>query len=241
MLTVVLAAFVVAILASFAQAVTGFGFALVAVPLLALVTGVHTAVVSVTMLSAVLTVGASARYRRDVAWPIARTLTIAALIGMPLGLLALVWLDQRWLTIGVALLVIVFAAASLQKLPLKGGPGTTVGAGLLGGALLTSTGMNGPPLVAALQALDFTPRRFRATLQASFAAQDLLAVAGFAIVGQLSPTTVFVMLAGLLGIPVGWVIGDLVFTRLAQGGFRLVVFLTLLGSAVLLLVQSLLG
>lgn len=238
-LSLVLAAVVVAVLASFTQAVTGFGFALVAVPLLALVIGVHTAVVGVTLLSGVLTVGASVRYRRDVEWATTRTLTVSALIGMPLGLLALAMLDQRWLAIGVAVLVVFFAVGSLRKLPLNGSKSSLFAAGLTGGIFLTSAGMNGPPLVAALQSMDFAPHRMRATLQASFAAQDVLAIAGFAIVGQLGANSLLIGAAGLLGIPIGWVVGDLVFARLAKRGFRIVVFLTLVACAVLLVVQVL--
>ncbi|TAM68549.1 MAG: sulfite exporter TauE/SafE family protein [Microbacteriaceae bacterium] len=241
MLPLALAAFVVAILASFAQAITGFGFALVAIPLLALVAGVHTAVVGVTLLSAVLTISASVHYRRDVEWAVTRRLTISALIGMPLGLAALALLDQRWLGIGVAVLVVLFALASLRRLPGRAGQASVLGAGFIGGIFLTSTGMNGPPLVATLQAMDFTPGRVRATLQASFAAQDILAVAGFAIVGQLTTDSLLVLAAGLLGIPLGWLAGDLVFTRLAKGGFRIAIFLTLIGCAILLLAQTLLN
>jgi uncharacterized protein len=238
-LVLALVSLVVAFFASFAQAVTGFGFALVAIPLLAAVTGVQTAVVGVTVLSAVLTVGASVRHRREADWAVAGKLSVAALVGMPLGLLALMWLEQRVLTVGVAMLVLLFAAATLRELRLRKGIIATGGAGLVAGVLLTSTGMNGPPLVAALQAMNFPPHRLRATLQATFSVQDILAVVGFALVGQLTADSWLVVVAGLPGVLIGWLVGDLVFARVPVARFKAVVFCTLLGSAILLLVQAL--
>lgn len=238
MLTLVVAAVVVATLASFAQAVTGFGFALVAIPLLALVVNAPTAIVAVTLLSAVLTTGASIRHRRALDWPVATKLTVSALIGMPVGLVALTRLDAQWLTTGIAVVVLLFAIATLRQLPLSNGTFSIMAAGMVGGAFLTSTGMNGPPLVAALQAMDFSPSKLRATLQGTFAAQDLLAVLGFGLVGQFSRDIGIIVLVGLPGVAIGWLVGDRIFKRIDAKRFRGVVLLTLLGSAVMLIVQA---
>ncbi|MFJ2704986.1 sulfite exporter TauE/SafE family protein [Streptomyces sp. NPDC087428] len=209
------------LLAALAQAVTGFGAALVAVPLLTLVVDPVTAVVAATTVSLVLTAGSWRRERLHVDTGQARRLTLAGVLGMPLGLIALALSDEHTLSllIGVALLVLVGLLSFGVRLP--EGNVTTWTAGFLSGGLLTSTGMNGPPLVLALQGLE--PRRYRATLQAVFCGQDVVAVAIFVALGHVSPTALLLTAAGVLGLPLGWAMGDRVFRRVPAQRFRPIV------------------
>jgi uncharacterized membrane protein YfcA len=92
--------------------------------------------------------------------------------------------------------------------------------------------MNGPPLVITLQAMRLRPDSFRATLQAVFCSQDAAAVVGFVAVGQMSRTALVAIAAGLPGLPLGWLLGDRVFTRIDQDVFRRVVLGMLVVSAV---------
>jgi uncharacterized protein len=94
-----LGAFAIAALAAFAQSVSGFGSALVAVPLLSVLAGPRTAVVTITVVSIAMTALATVRERRHVQWRVAGTLAITGLIGMPVGLVLLTTLDGRALTL----------------------------------------------------------------------------------------------------------------------------------------------
>ena len=71
------------LLAAGAQAVSGFGSALVAVPLLALAVAPSTAVVAATVISTLLSAGAWRRESAEVDLPLASTLTHAAVVGIP--------------------------------------------------------------------------------------------------------------------------------------------------------------
>lgn len=232
------AALPVFVLASAAQAVTGFGFALVAVPLLALVVDPVTAVVATTVASLLLTGFAAWRERECVQRRVAARITLAGLAGLPLGLLLLTRLDQRVLTVAIAagLLLLVLLLVVRVRLPATAAVGT--GAGLLSGVLLASTGMNGPPVVIALQALDLSPRRFRATLQAIFCGQDLLAVAGFAVLGVVGPAVAVAVAAAAVGVPMGWWIGDRLFGLLPAEWFRRLVLAMLAATALVALIDA---
>ena len=81
-----LGAFVVATVAAFAQSVSGFGSALVAIPLLSVLAGPRTAVVTITALSVAMTTLATVRERRHVERRVAATLALTGLLGMPVGL-----------------------------------------------------------------------------------------------------------------------------------------------------------
>ncbi|NBE93919.1 sulfite exporter TauE/SafE family protein, partial [Nonomuraea sp. K271] len=67
MTTLVAGVALIATLAAFAQALSGFGFALVAVPLVTLLTGPQTAVTVVTALGCVLALAMGVQERRHVA------------------------------------------------------------------------------------------------------------------------------------------------------------------------------
>jgi uncharacterized membrane protein YfcA len=228
---IALGAFAIAALAAFAQSVSGFGSALVAVPLLSVLAGPRTAVVTITALSIAMTALATVRERRHVQWRVAGTLAAAGLIGMPVGLVLLTSLGARALTLVIAALVLVVTVMLARGWSAHPGPWARRSAGVLSGAMLTSTGMNGPPLVITLQALRLRSDAFRATLQAVFCAQDVAAVAGFVAVGQLNRTVLVAVAAGLPGLPLGWLLGDRVFTRIDQDVFRRVVLGMLVVSA----------
>jgi uncharacterized protein len=230
-LEIALGAFLIAVLAAFAQSVSGFGSALVAVPLLSVLAGPRTAVVTITALSIAMTALGTFRERRHVEWRVAGTLAATGLVGMPVGLLLLTALDARTLTLVIAALVLVFAVLLARGWSADPGPWARRSSGVLSGAMLTSTGMNGPPLVITLQAMKLRPSSFRATLQAVFCSQDVAAVAGFAAVGQLSPTALVAVVAGLPGLPLGWLLGDRVFTGFDAEVFRRVVLGMLVLSA----------
>lgn len=204
------------VLAALAQAITGFGSTLVAVPLLALVTDPIAAVVAATAVSLVLTSGAAWHERGYADTPVVRTLTVAGVIGMPIGLVLLEVADESQLEAWIAAAMVVMVLLMVSGLRI--GPRSVSIAGLASGALLTSTGMNGPPLVMAL--VDRDPRRYRATLQAVFAGQDAVAVAAFLLLGHVDRQATVLTLGGVVGLPLGWRLGDAVFRRIPAPRLR---------------------
>jgi uncharacterized membrane protein YfcA len=232
---VAVVALLVFIAAAAAQAVTGFGLALVAVPLMAVLLDPVAAVVATTMVSLVLTGFASYRERGHVEGSVAARLTGAAVLGMPLGLLMLTRLDERSLKMVIAVGLLLLVGLLLIEVRLPAGVATQYGAGLVSGMFLTSTGMNGPPVVLTLQARGLPPRRFRGTLQVVFCAQDLVAVAAFVALGQVDRVIPTAVVAGALGVPVGWWAGDRLFRCLPPERFRAVVLSTLALTAIVAL------
>jgi uncharacterized membrane protein YfcA len=238
LLAVGVVALLVFTLAAAAQAVTGFGLALVAVPLMAVFLDPVAAVVATTMVGVVLTGLASYREREHVERPVAARLTGAALLGMPLGLLTLTRLDERSLKMVIAVGLLLLVGLLLVKVRLPAGATTQYGAGVVSGMLLTSTGMNGPPVVLSVQALGLPPRRFRGTLQVVFCMQDLVAVGAFIALGFVDPVIAAAVGAGAVGVPVGWWAGDHLFAGLSPERFRTVVLSTLALTALVSLTTA---
>jgi uncharacterized membrane protein YfcA len=240
MMTALVCVSLAALAGGAAQALSGFGFALVAVPVLDLALGPRAAVVVVTLASLILTVGVTVRERRHVERTVATRLIGTALVGMPAGLVALVMVPSRVLGVVMSVVAVGFAVLAVVRGHRRRAPGRLAGpvAGVLSGAALTSTGMNGPPLVAFMHGLDLAPARQRATLQATFTVQDLAAMSLFAVAGHLPGQVWLLGLAAVPGAALGWAAGDRLFHRLDPRRARHVVLVALLGTASILLARS---
>ena len=75
----------VVLLAGTVQGASGFGFSLVAVPLLAVAAGPKDAVVLASVLAVVSTAGLAVRFRDQVDRPLALRLLAGACVGLPFG------------------------------------------------------------------------------------------------------------------------------------------------------------
>jgi uncharacterized membrane protein YfcA len=231
--------FGVVAVAAAAQAVSGFGFALIGTPLVAVLAGPKAAVVGLTMVGLVLVAQLALRGRGHVDRATVGVVTVAAIVGMPIGLLVLVHADDRVLTLAIAVAVIAFSLLLWRGAHLPAGRGTDVAAGFTAGILSTSTGTSGPPIVIALSAKQLEPSVFRATISAIFLVQGSAALVAFAIGGQVTRDAVSVALAGLPGVVVGSIVGERGFRRLDTPTFRRVVLGMLFLSGVVALFGAL--
>lgn len=241
MLTLALAAVGAFGLAAAAQAFTGFGFALVAVPLIAALTDPVTAVVATTFVSAGLSAYGTVRERRSVERTSAKRLIVSGLAGAPLGAVALHFLDAN--TLKVLIGVVLLGAIVLRSLgvEVRTTPRTEIAGGVVGGALLTSTGMNGPPIVLVTYGRMIDAKTKRATLQAVFFVHDLIAIAIFAVMGLINRELAMLTAIGLLVSPAGWSAGDRLFVRLNARSFAIASNIVLGGVALVALAQGLIA
>ncbi|HEX2773364.1 MAG TPA: sulfite exporter TauE/SafE family protein [Micromonosporaceae bacterium] len=236
-----LAVFGIVLLGAVAQGVSGFGFALVNVPLLTIATDPRTAVVVTALTGIALTVTAAVRERAYARWRVAGWLTAAALLGLPVGLLILVFAPERLLGVLIAVVVLACAALVWSGLRIRAGAAGIGAVGVLVGVLTAATGTNGPPLVAVFHSLGYDPRTFRATLAATFCGTGVLGLAGFVAAGQIDGGSLRLALVALPAVALGWWLGNLIFARMNPVAFRRIVLAGLVGSAGAALAHSLAG
>jgi uncharacterized membrane protein YfcA len=231
--------FAIVMVAALAQAVTGFGFALVAVPLLALAIDPRAAVVTAGLAGLGATLLALVRQQAHVNWRTAGILLGCASVGLPLGLLILRFAPVRALSVLIAVTVLCCTVLVWRRTRLRH-PGrfTLAAVGVLVGTLSTATGTSGPPLVALFQGLGFERHTFRATLAAVFSGTGIVSVAGFVAAGVVTPHLVWLGLVGLPAVGVGWTIGDRLFDRIDAARFRVVVIVALIATAAVTLARA---
>lgn len=147
---------------------SGFGAALVLQPLLLAVCSPATALValSVSSLSVNSAVMRAGRLRRD----LLRPLLLSAPVGALAGIVVFTQLEKHSLQIVLGCAVIAGAVATAARGRAEALLGRTPLPvwGVISGALTTSVGANGPPVVIGLAGRDLDPPEQRATLGAYF-------------------------------------------------------------------------
>jgi uncharacterized membrane protein YfcA len=228
-----LAALAAVLLGSTVQSGVGFGFALVAAPVIAAFDDPRSVPATLALLSMLVNVLTITAERRpaEVLWPVTARLVAWSVPGMALGAVALVRAPVDALRILIAVAVLAAVAAQVRMRGLarvrRAPPRTpeTAAVGALSGALATSTGLNGPPLVLHLLGRA-TPAQTRDTLAAVFFAGAVLTLAVLAAGGALEVGGHLPVLAAAAVL--GWVMGRRAFARLGdrhQAASLLVLFL----------------
>lgn len=238
-LTLLLTAAVLAFAAA-VQMTSGFGFALVAVPLLALVTGPHTAILLALVSGMLFNAwqAAEGRGHRDAA--VVRRLLAGSAFGLPVGYVVFRSIDEGPLTVlvGALVLVAVLVLATGWQFPAVSRT-ADVATGLLTGVLTTSTGTNGPPIVTLLQARRLPPHEFRSTVTLVFLVLNVAALAVFAVTGALTGEVLRTALWCAPALLAGGVAGYRTRSLLAPAAFRALVLGLLTAAGVTAVVTGL--
>lgn len=224
-------AMVVALAAS-AQMVSGFGFALLAVPLMGLVVDVKTAVVVCTICGTASNTFQAVVDRADRDDVLAVKLILASLLGMPMGWLLLEHSSSNQLKVIVGLMILVAVVLVSRDMGKREVGGWVEGvAGVVSGALAIATSTNGPPLVVLLRAKKLSPQVFRSTINTVFCAVAIVSIAVFAIGGRVTRDVVVAALVAIPGLVVGIGLGRVARGRVSDSAFWRLVLAMLVATA----------
>ena len=154
-------------LGSFTQGLTGFGLALVSVPLLSLTIGVKSAVPVAGVFGWLATFPIIWKMRQHVKWKIGLILFLGSLPGTIIGadLLKHMPVEILLITMGVVLITSSIYSLSSKKLILKNKSiGITLTTGFFSGALGASVGEPGPPVIAYTAMQPWSADQIKSTL-----------------------------------------------------------------------------
>jgi len=230
-------------LATIIRSAFGFGEALIAVPLLALLMPVEVAAPVAVLVSITVALIIVVQDWRKVHLRSAFGLVLSTLFGIPLGLLLLRAVPESVVKAVLAMVIIAFSAQTLLKgeyHELKNDKfawlfGFT--AGVLGGAY----GMNGPPLVMYGSLRRWSPQHFRATLQGYFLPASIAGLWGYQLAGLWTPAVNRFYLLSLPLVILAIFLGRAISHRLDARRFMLYVHGGLIAIGILLLFQAVTG
>lgn len=230
----------IALAAYFVRGVAGFGSALVATPLLALLFPLTLVVPLVVILDNSGSILQAWRHRRLIAWRDLLPLLPFAAVGVILALYLHELLDHDRLKLALGLFVIVYAVYQLLPLPhTRISRHWAAPAGLLGGFLGGLFGTGGPFYVIYYRLRQLDKTVFLASLAMLFVLDGGLRIAGFALGGHY--TAQHAQLLALMA-PAAWLglrLGGRVHMGLTREQFTRALSLLLLMSGSLLVWRSL--
>ncbi len=207
------------------QSATGFGFSLIAGPVLFAVIEASAAVTLLMIIGQVvnLLVLFAEQRRPHVDWAVLRPALLAALPGLPIGALIVrvVPLDALRLAVGAIVCGLVISRLVRRRHPSAPrpiGPRGAVVAGLIVGVLTTSTTTTGPPLAIWLTSRRMTPAQIRDAVTVIFLVLDFVALPVFIAVVGLDAGLDHIGWVPLLlpGALVGHFIGRRMFVRIPE-------------------------
>jgi len=223
--------------ATVVRSALGFGEALIAVPLLALVMPIEQAAPTAVLVSITIALVVVIQDWRNIHLNSAGWLVASTFLGIPLGLLLLKKLPESVVEMILGTIVASFSVYSLawrrdyvlHNDRLAGFFGFM--AGVLGGAY----GMNGPPLAIYGSLRRWTPENFRATLQAYFLPASIAGMGGYWAAGLWTPSVNRFYFASLPGVLIAVFVGRAINRRIRSRRFVTYVHvcLTVIGAVLL--------
>ncbi|MDP3878783.1 MAG: sulfite exporter TauE/SafE family protein [Dehalococcoidales bacterium] len=179
---------IIVLLASFVRAASGFGYALLATPLLTLVMEAKSVVVLNMILGSLSNILVFWHTRRYIDLKRVVVLGLGSIFGIPAGTYLLVKLEPSIIKLAIAIVVIPFSILLLlgHSHRFKRDTLGCAVAGFLSGLLGGSTGLGGPPVVLFLINQGLTPQMFVGTLAAYFLFNGAILVATFTFLGMVT-------------------------------------------------------
>jgi len=233
----------IAVLGSIVFGITGFGAALVTIPLATHMVPLHFALALFVLmdLANAFRIGFE-NPRRAVRQEWTRMVP-TILLGTAVGATLLLRLPRQAATLALGVFVLVFALYSLVRHPQARKiipAGWAYVAGFAGGITSTVFGAGGPPYAMYLSSRGLTKEQYRATLGlATLTSISVRTVAffltGFLLDPQVWLCAVAIVPAGLIGL---WAAGFL-FRRISREGLMRTVSLMLVASGISLIVRAL--
>jgi uncharacterized protein len=201
-----LAVFAVTCIAGMVQSITGFGFGMMAVPLLSFFLQVSTASIVLALSSFSLNVYLIIRLRRHLKFSGNIPIMLSVALGVPIGLFFLVSMSEVILarTLGALLAfyvlwTLVRRSASRPLHDFYWG----IPLGIASGALSGAFGMGGPPLVVFVGSREYKHLQHVVTIQLLLGISAVVRIAGIGIVGLIGVKVAILALVGLCGVVAG--------------------------------------
>jgi len=219
----------------------GFGDALVAMPFLVIVLGLHTATPLVALISTLISAVILIRNWQSIDFRITWRLILSAACGIPIGLFYLTRVSEFLmqallgiLLIGFSLYNLIQPSLTFYRVPHHLAYGFGFVSGMLGGAY----NIVGPVLVMYGHLRRWSPEQFRATLQSCFFPAYGCIVIGHAVTGLLTPQVFTLFGLALPFVILAIVLGNKLHAAIPQRFFLRAVNIALLLIGLLLCFRS---
>lgn len=233
----------ISFIASLVRSTLGFGESLIAVPLFLLFLPAGVAVPLSVLLSIVIALVIVIQDHKEIHFYSAKWLVFYAILGVPLGILLLIYGSEVLIKVGLGALIVLYALYSLfikkDKKPKDDHKIWLFVCGFLSGIFGGAYGLNGPPLVIYGNLRQWSAKHFRATLQAYFLPVSLVSVLGYYAKGFITTEVSTYFVISLLTAVPAIFLGRYLNHRLKSGSFYKYVYSGLVVVGIILILSTL--
>ena len=222
------------------QGVSGFGSALLAMPLLALVLDIKVAVTLSLLCGMLINLYMAFHLKHDFDWRKVMPLVIGCVPGIYVGVTLLKRADSAIIKCFLGLMIIAYALYCLTG---KGGqrkisPNWGYLAGFATGTIGSAFSAGGPPSIIYTTLTGWTKDEIKATLAALFFCTTALAIAAHYFTGLTTPRVLHLFLSAALPVLGGVFIGTQLAKRLTTKAYLTIVYYLLIALGAMLIVSS---
>lgn len=236
--------FVVSFIATLVRSTFGFGESLIAVPLFILFIPLEIAVPLSVLISILVALVVVVQDHQQIHFNSAKWLIIFAVLGIPIGLLILIYGSEFWVKIGLGLLIILYSLYAIfgkKRLSLKTDNMLWLFVcGFISGILGGAYGVNGPPLVVYGNMRSWSAKHFRATLQAYFLPASFIVAIGYFAKGLITSDVLEYFLISLPAVFPAIFLGRYLNRKIKDNSFFKYVYFGLIVIGLFLIINSLL-
>lgn len=217
-----LALILIVMSAGFVQGVTGFGFGLIALPLLGFFMPFKTIIPLVLLLSLIINITLSVQLRKSIHLETIATLFLITLPGIPVGAYILKLTSAQALSVILGFIMIAFTSYQLLIKPIQKRLGLpiTLLAGFSSGVLAGSIGVGGPPVIIYSAIQPWSKDEAKATLAFYFLVSSILALISHAYTGILTKEIVQYSIPAVPGLCIGILGGTYAYKRISDKGYK---------------------
>ena len=223
----------IAALSGLVRGFSGFGSALIYMPLISAVYSPRLAAPTLLLIDTICALPFALRAMPHCNWREVTPVSIASAVVLPLGVLALVWVDPLWLRWFIAVLVLLALATLAAGWRYHGRPtlAASLGVGALAGFGGGAVQIGAPPLLVFWLGGNNDAVTVRANIMVYFVAQGALSMVMYFFSGLFSAQAIVLSL--LLGLPfaVAMVAGTLWFHGASEAFYRRAAYLIIAMAA----------
>ncbi len=243
-ISVILGVIFVVFLGALTRMTFGFGAAVVSMPLLTLLPiKLHTVVSLMGLVGLTVAMLAVLAGWQHIDRKTLIQLTLAALLGIPVGLTMVMFIPTKVITILLGAVLIVYGIYSLNQSvhksdSIKVHERWGLLFGFASGVFGSAYNFNGVPIAVYGSLRKWSPSKFRSTLQAYFLISGILIVAGQGIGGMWSTDMFILYVFSLPAIAAAIIVGTILHRHMPTAKFQRYVYLLITALGTVLLVKS---
>ncbi|MCK4655296.1 MAG: sulfite exporter TauE/SafE family protein [Candidatus Cloacimonetes bacterium] len=228
------------IISAMLQGLTGFGFSILAVPLITLFISPKVAVPILLLNSMIINIIVLHSTWKSLELKRILILLLFGIIGMPLGAHLLVVLDENILKILIGSFIFIFGLLLIFgfRKQFKREKLSMIPIGITSGFLGGSISMSGPPIILFLANMGVGKHTFRGNLAAYFFLLNIFTIPVYIMNGLITKQVLSYSVTFLPGLLIGVISGNILSHRIKEKHFRKLILFLLLIMGILSIISG---